>query len=138
MRPNFNPLAIFSLLVDVWCVNFLQQLQQSRFLICSNILTLSVKMESTSNCSCFLLVGKFRWKFLRFLHKTYNMMTNEQRRTNKKDCSDRLLWCVKMKMVLSEDNLLLLETVHNVLKVIGGFARRLRLSLVSLCLRNLR
>ena len=57
-------------------------------------------------------------------------MTNEQRRTNKKDCSDRLFWCVKMKMVLSEDNLLLLETVHNVLKVIGGFARRLRLSLV--------
>ena len=51
--------------------------------------------------------------------------------TNKKDCSDRLLWCVKMKMVLSEDNLLLLETVHNVLKVIGGFARRLRLSLVE-------
>ena len=57
-------------------------------------------------------------------------MTNEQRRTNKKDCSDRLLWCVKMKMVLSEDNLLLLKTVHDVLKVIGGFARRLRLSLV--------
>ena len=58
------------------------------------------------------------------------MMTNEQRRTNKKDCSDRLFWCVKMKMVLSEDNLLLLETVHNVLKFTGGFARRLRLSLV--------
>ena len=95
-------------------MNFLQQLQHSRFLICSNILTLSVKTEAHQFVTVFYLWVNFVESFSDFY----------------KDCNDPLLWCVKMKMVSSEDKLILLETVHNVLKVSGGFARRLRLSLV--------
>ena len=111
VRPNFNPLASISLLVDVWCVNFLQ----SRFLICSNILTLSVKAEAHQFVTVFYL-------WVNFVESSSDFY---------KDCNDRLLWCVKMKMVSSEEKLILLEIVHNVLKASGGFARRLRLSLVS-------
>ena len=114
VRPNFNPLTIFSILIDVWCVNFLQQLPQSRFLICSNILTLSVKTEAHQFVIVFYLWVNFVESFSDFY----------------KDCNDRLLLCVKMKMVSSEHKLILLETVHSVLKASGGFARGLRLSLV--------